>query len=305
MSTVKNILLQFDTDAATSSFDAVVAMDAGVDTLLQYPHVQVDNVVGLVHGAMFTRSPSKLKHTAIFVGGSNIEVAEQIYRKVLATFFGPIRVSVVMDANGCNTTSVAAVESGFAGLWTLGDMVHDAAKPIRALVMGGTGPVGQRVAGLLLHRGCHVVVHSRSAEKAAKVVERLGSGHPDLQVDASTKTGSELNQELPQFDLVFNAGAAGVQTLDEPALEALAQTRGVIVDLNAVPPTGVAGVEAHDHAKPVGQRLVYGALAVGAAKMKLHRAVIQACFRANDQEFNLREIAAFSANLAATDSRVC
>jgi hypothetical protein len=306
MSTIKNILLQFDTDSMASSFDAVVAMDSGVDTLLQYPQVGLDNVTGLVHGAMFTRSPSKLKHTAIFVGGSNIEAAQALYHQITQTFFGSIRVSVVMDANGCNTTSVAAVERGFAGLWLLDESVQYATKPIRALVMGGTGPVGQRIATLLLDQGCNVVLHTRSAEKGAAVIERLRDVQQSgTSLELLTETGVRLQPHLSSFDLVFNASAAGVQAVDEAAMTVLANSPGVIVDLNAVPPAGIHGVTAHDHAKPVGQRLLYGALAVGAEKMKLHRAVIQACFRANDQEFNLREIAALNATRKATESPTC
>lgn len=299
MTTVKNILFQFDTDAFASSFDAVVAVDSGVDTLCQYSNVTAENVTGLVHGAMFTRSPSKLKHTAIFIGGSNIDAAESVYQRVLGTFFGPMRVSVVMDANGCNTTSVAAVESGFGGLWSQSGMVEADSKPIRALVMGGTGPVGQRVAALLLDRGCEVVLHSRSAEKANGVIERLKSSTTNASISCLTKTGSELLAELPSFQFVVNAGAAGVQTLDDRSVAVLAETPGVIVDLNAVPPTGVAGIAPHDQAKIIGHRLGYGALAIGAWKMKLHRAVVHACFRANDRVFNLKEIAELSSSLMA------
>ncbi|MCG8653751.1 MAG: bifunctional NADP-dependent methylenetetrahydromethanopterin dehydrogenase/methylenetetrahydrofolate dehydrogenase, partial [Pirellulales bacterium] len=68
----KRILLQLDCDAHPSSFDSVVAIDAGVDQLLRYGDVQVTNVTPLVHGAMFTRGPKDLKNTAIFVGGSNV-----------------------------------------------------------------------------------------------------------------------------------------------------------------------------------------------------------------------------------------
>ncbi|MBL8890782.1 MAG: bifunctional NADP-dependent methylenetetrahydromethanopterin dehydrogenase/methylenetetrahydrofolate dehydrogenase [Planctomycetaceae bacterium] len=301
MTTVKNILLQLDTDSFASSFDAVVAVDSGVDSLCQYSNVTEENVTGLVHGAMFTRSPSKLKHTAIFIGGSNVDAAESVYRRVLRTFFGPMRVSVVMDANGCNTTSVAAVESGFSGLSSLSGMVEAEPKPIRALIMGGTGPVGQRVATLLLDRGCEVVLHSRSAEKAQTVIERLPSSSPKASIGFLTKTGPELEAELASFQFVVNAGAAGVQTLNDRAVAILAETPGVIVDLNAVPPTGVAGIAPHDQAKPFGRRLGFGSLAVGVWKMKLHRAVIQACFRANDQVFNLREIANLSSNLMAEE----
>jgi hypothetical protein len=302
MSSVKNILLQLDTDRVASSFDAVVAVDAGVDTLLQYPNVGPEILTGLVHGAMFTRSPSKLKHTAIFVGGSNIEAAQSVYERVLETFFGPIRVSVVMDANGCNTTSVAAVESGFAGLRSIEGSLPDGTKPVRALVMGGTGPVGQRVAALLLDRGCHVVLHSRSADKAKVVGAQLRATASAGHLESLTKLGDDLRRELSNFDLVVNAGAAGVQTLDDHALSVLVESPGVIVDLNAVPPAGVAGVAPHDQAKPLGRRLVYGALAIGSWKMKLHRAVIQACFQANDRVFNLKEIAAWSANLVANEA---
>src|SRR5207253_2674252 len=37
-----------------------------------------------------------------------------------------------------------------------------------ALVLGGTGPVGQRVAGLLAKGGAHVMLSSRRAEQAEK-----------------------------------------------------------------------------------------------------------------------------------------
>lgn len=296
---IKNLLLQFDTDSCASSFDAVVAADAGADWLLPYPNLRPEQVTGLVHGAMFTRSPSKLKHTAIFVGGSDVAVAEQIYRKVLATFFGPVRVSVAMDANGCNTTSVAAVHCGLEGYrQTCGELI-DAESPATALVLGGTGPVGQRIATLLALRGLAVTLHSRSLEKAAGVSEGLRREIPGAAITPSAATQAELATLLPAQALIFNAGAAGVQSLEDTTVAATVNSPGVLVDLNAVPPAGIARVGVQDDGRPEGQRLVYGALAVGAGKMMLHRAVIRACFASNDRNFNLREIAALSQELSA------
>ncbi|WP_375314972.1 methylene-tetrahydromethanopterin dehydrogenase N-terminal domain-containing protein [Schlesneria sp. DSM 10557] len=60
-----------------SSFDRVVAVDAGVDELFSYGGVTPDNVETLVHGAIFTRKPSDLVNTAIFVGGSNVAAGER------------------------------------------------------------------------------------------------------------------------------------------------------------------------------------------------------------------------------------
>ena len=62
------ILVQLDGDPQPSVFDGVVAVDTGIDYLFRHGGVEPDQVRDLVHGAMFTRGPQELKHTAIFVG---------------------------------------------------------------------------------------------------------------------------------------------------------------------------------------------------------------------------------------------
>ncbi|MGE3778671.1 MAG: NAD(P)-dependent methylenetetrahydromethanopterin dehydrogenase, partial [Pirellulaceae bacterium] len=141
------ILIQLDSDPHASVFDAVVAVDAGAERLLQYANVQPEQVRGLVHGAMFTRGPQDLRHTAIFVGGSSVAAGERTLREVLGAFFGPMRVSVLFDANGANTTAAAAV---------LACTRHTALERSTAVVLGATGPVGQRVVRLLAGAGCRV-----------------------------------------------------------------------------------------------------------------------------------------------------
>ena len=61
------ILLCLDTDPQPSVFDAVVAVDAGVDQLFRHSNITPEVVRDLVYGAIFTRSPAELKNTAIFV----------------------------------------------------------------------------------------------------------------------------------------------------------------------------------------------------------------------------------------------
>src|SRR5436305_3907444 len=106
-----NILLCLDTDAQPSVFDAVVAIDAGVDQLLRHGGVTADAVRDLVYGAMFTRGPADLKNTALFIGGSDVDAGESLLTKAKECFFGPMRVSVMLDSNGANTTAAAAVLS--------------------------------------------------------------------------------------------------------------------------------------------------------------------------------------------------
>ncbi|MFM9065914.1 MAG: NAD(P)-dependent methylenetetrahydromethanopterin dehydrogenase, partial [Planctomycetota bacterium] len=146
------ILIQLDSDPHASVFDAVVAVDAGVDHLLQYHQVTLETVRDLVHGAMFTRGPDDLRSTAIFIGGAQVSQGEALLKKVKSCFFGPMRVSVMLDANGANTTAAAAVLAAAKHL-NLGQ--------IRATVLAGTGPVGQRAARLLAQAGAEVRVASR------------------------------------------------------------------------------------------------------------------------------------------------
>jgi len=135
------ILIQLDSDPHASVFDAVVAIDSGVDRLLPYSSVNPSNVRELVHGAMFTRGPQDLQNTAIFIGGSSVKAGEELLGHVKSAFFGPMRVSVLLDANGANTTAAAAV---------LAAAKHVDLRGATATVLGGTGPVGHPLHGKLL-----------------------------------------------------------------------------------------------------------------------------------------------------------
>ena len=70
----------------------------------------------LVHGALFTRGGADLARTAIFVGGSDVEAAEAVLKAVTDVFFGGFRVSVMLDANGANTTASAAALAAVEGM---------------------------------------------------------------------------------------------------------------------------------------------------------------------------------------------
>lgn len=277
------ILIQFDCDLHPSVFDAVVAIDSQVDHLLQYANVDASNVVPLVHGAMFTRGPADLKNTAIFLGGSNVTLVEAIADEVRKAFFGPIRVSVMQDGNGCNTTAAAAVLCAARHLPLAGSS---------ALVLGGTGPVGGRVASLLLGQGANVLLASRDqsrAEAACSVVaQRVPSGKAQIQpVDLSDATN--FSRAIESVDAVFGCGAAGITLMSEEQMQQASHLQ-VAIDLNAVPPAGLQGIEATDKAVVRGARVDYGAVGVGGLKMKIHRAAIDSLFSSNDLFLDAEEI---------------
>lgn len=281
------ILLQLDADTQPSVFDGVVAVDSGVDHLFRHGGVTPDAVRDLVHGALFTRGGSDLARTAIFVGGSDVAKGEALLRAVTETFFGPFRVSVLLDANGANTTAAAAVLAALEGS---GGSVDGAT----AAVLGGTGPVGQRVARLLANLGASVRIGSRSegrAEEAARTV---------AQATGKTLSGfgsDGLAGGLAGATVVVAAGAAGV-TLLSRAGRAGAKDLRIAIDLNAVPPAGIEGVEATDRDKDRDGVRCWGALGVGRTKMKIHKAALKALFERNDRVFDADEVFALGRDLA-------
>lgn len=274
---MKTILFQLDTDPHPSSFDRVVAVDAGVEELFSYGGVTPDNVESLVHGAMFTRGPSDLQNTAIFIGGSDVAAGQALLEKVQSVFFGPMRVSVMMDSNGSNTTAAAAV---------LAAAKHLTLPETEALVLGGTGPVGLRAAQLLAMEGAHVRLASRSRDRAAAACERIVSHIPDAKL---TPCASDDAEVMTGVQLIIAAGAAGVQFLSAAQRSAIDGLQ-VAIDLNAVPPLGLEGIEVFDKAVEKEGHVCYGAIGVGGTKMKIHKAAVRRLFESNDQTLDTEAI---------------
>src|SRR6202051_3280150 len=149
---MKKLLYQFDTDPLPSVFDNVVGYDGGADHVSAYVGVNAKNVGGLVEGAIFTRGLKDKKNTAIFIGGGNMVEGEAVLAAVRKKFFGKFRVSVMFDCNGSNTTAAAAVAWLTHGRALTGK---------RAVVLAGSGPVGQRAALMLAREGAIVAVTGR------------------------------------------------------------------------------------------------------------------------------------------------
>jgi hypothetical protein len=285
----RKILIQLDSDPHPSVFDRVVAIDAGADELFSYGNVPPEHVRDLVHGAIFTRGPKDLKHTAIFIGGSDVAAGEKLLaevRKHMLPQFG-LRVSVLLDANGANTTAAAAVRAAAR---------HLELKSVKALVLGGTGPVGQRVARLLAGQGAEVLVGSRQRNRAEKVCEAIRSALPSARLTPiAAGTPDEVRAALQGRELVVAAGTAGVVLLPRYSRIAAPDLQ-VAIDLNAVPPAGIEGVEVTDKGVERDGFLAYGAIGVGETKMKIHKAAVARLFESNDLILDAEEVYALAAS---------
>jgi len=278
--TMKKLLFQFDTDTHPSAFDTVVAYDGGADHVIGHGGLRPDDVGALVDGCIFTRAPKDKKNTAIFIGGSNMEAGQHLLAAVQKHFFPGFQVSVMLDSNGSNTTAAAAVAR-------IAQSTSLAGK--KAVILAGTGPVGQRAAAMMALEGAEVSITSRhifNAEKACFAMkQRFG-------VDLSPLEAADYNARAAAIEgahIVFATGAAGVELLKQehwqnhPTLEVLA-------DANATPPVGIGGTEVMDKGQLRHGKIIWGAIGFGTLKLTLHRACIGKLFENNKQVFDAEVI---------------
>jgi len=274
---VRKVLLQLDTDEHPSPFDAIVASDADVDVLLSHGRVKPEETRAFVQDAFFTRGPNDLRNTAVWVGGKDVAAGEQIFAQVQKAFFGPFRVSVMLDSNGCNTTAATTIARIAKARSLDGN---------RAVVLG-LGAVGLRSATLLQQEGCDVAVAALPSDlfgddrpyhrpRGLSVAEELG-----LEIREPSDR-SELEATLDGAQIVLAAGPAGVEVLRRDAWAA-AESVELLADYNAAEPLGIEGTKATDDLADYDGKLVLGALAIGGPKMKVHKACVRKLFESNDQ----------------------
>lgn len=290
---MRKLLLQLDSSRLPSVFDQVVAYDAGADVVMSYGGVTEGDVRDLIHGAIFTRGPKDLNQTAAFIGGSDMQAGERLLAVARKAFFGPFSISLMLDSNGSNTTAVAAVAKI---LQAAGDV-----KGKRVVVVAGTGPVGVRAGGLFARAGADVLVTSRTAEHGERarqaIQERFGGSVSTLAVAGPAQAA----QALDGAAVVLSSGPAGVQLVPKSAWAGRTGLR-IAADVNAVPPAGIEGIEPTDDGVTKEGVTVFGALAIGGLKMKVHKACIARLFERRDLVLDAETIADVARELTAPKS---
>lgn len=112
-----------------------------------------------------------------------------------------------------------------------------------------------------------------------------------------TTSAPETAAALGGAQIAIAAGAAGIELIPADVLRNCFSLK-VAIDLNAVPPLGIAGVEIMDKAKEQGGVICYGAIGVGGTKMKIHRAAIERLFTASNLVLDAEEVFAIGQELA-------
>ncbi len=284
---MKKLLYHFDTDAIPSVFDSVVAYDGGADHVTQLGNITPENCYSLVEGAIYTRAPKNKKNTALFIGGSDLAAGQELFTAVQNIFFQNFRVSVMLDSNGCNTTAAA-------GVALICDAINVQGKT--AVVLAGTGPVGQRAAVMLAMKGANVRLTSRRLERSEQSCQLMKE---KFDVDLEPMMAADdtsIATALDNAHIVFGAGKTGIQLLNAQQWQAH-PTLEIMADVNTAPPLGFEGIDMMDKDTQRHGKRIFGGIGIGALKLQLHRACIARLFASNDLVLDAKEVLATAETL--------
>ncbi|MEM4506174.1 MAG: methylene-tetrahydromethanopterin dehydrogenase N-terminal domain-containing protein, partial [Ignisphaera sp.] len=262
-------ILFLDTDKHVSPFEPLMVIGLFPEVhILLYSNVEPEDVQRIVQDAMFPRGPRGIKYTKMFIGGYDVEKVEKIVEIVKKTMFPPFEFAVIVDPRGSNTTAAAAV----AKMYQL-SMKHGFGdfKNKKVVILAGTGPVGFAAAVMFSLEGASVYVTSRSIEKAKVIADRVNK-EVGLNVVEGIKahTQEEICEGIEEADLILASGAAGIRLLSLETLKKCGKKVKVVADVNAVPPTGIEGLEPNDEDKEILPGVYgVGALRIGSLKNKI------------------------------------
>ncbi|MED5508693.1 MAG: NAD(P)-dependent methylenetetrahydromethanopterin dehydrogenase [Pseudomonadota bacterium] len=261
-----------------SPFDINMALDAGYDVLMPYTHVELDEVADLTQDAIFSRGPSGVKKTGMFIGGRDIGVAMDMLDAAKKAMVPPFEISVMADPSGAFTTAAALVACVERELKSKFDQTYE---NTQAVVFGGTGPVGIATAVIAALQGAKTtIVDHFSLDTALEFAEEAKRRYGVDLRGTTAASDADKARLLANADVVFCTAKAGIQVLNASVLEDAKKLK-VAGDVNAVSPLGIEGIKLMDfgapleHAKNAQEAVGIGALAVGDVKYKLQQALLR------------------------------
>lgn len=269
------ILHMFTTAKNLSPFDVNMAVDAGWLAAIPYINVEPGEVCGLVQDTIFSRSPKGLKNTGIFIGGRDTQQAMDMLKSAKKSMFSPFEVSVFADPSGAFTTAasmVAVVEDKLKAQFdtTLAEK--------NIMVLGGTGPVGQIVAVLAAQAGANVRIIGRQLEKVERIANMSNYEFGAGKITISAGADADKADYIKTADVVFATGAVGIELISAELVASATQLK-VAADVNAVPPSGVAGLDVFDNGKEIAGSnsgaVGVGALAIGNVKYQVQSLLLK------------------------------
>ncbi|MCW3997243.1 MAG: methylenetetrahydromethanopterin dehydrogenase [Candidatus Bathyarchaeota archaeon] len=272
-----HLLFYFDTDVKASPFDICMAYDIGYDAVIPYENVTPEEAKLLTQDALFSRGTKGIKHTTFMIGGKNAERAEDVFKAIKNSMFPQFKTSIIVDPAGAYTTAAAMVAKTERSISSskLGELKD------KTCAILGTGSVGKIAAVLLAKLGCTVMIASLNPKRVdgkehAKNIARLLAKDHGVQVEGLyAPTPASKIEILKKADVIMCAGIRGIRLIDKEMLDEVKNIK-ILIDINAIPPFGIEGIELNDNMKEMMPGIfVIGALTVGNLKNKLEKEILR------------------------------
>ncbi len=248
-----------------SPFDVNMAYDAGWDKCVPYTSIETKEVEGIVQDAIFSRPPG-LNKTGIFVGGRDPHEAIEMLNICKKSQVPPFTISGFADPSGAFTTAAGMIAKVEESLKKHFDKNF---KDLSVVVFGGTGPVGCIAAVLAASSGANVKILGRKKEKCDELANYCLEKYLSEGCTLVGASNDDFKNFVSEVDVVLASGAAGIQLVSENDLKEAKKLK-VAADVNAVPPSGVSGLDAMQDSKELNGSssgaVGIGALAIGQVK---------------------------------------
>jgi hypothetical protein len=154
-----------------------------------------------------------------------------------------------------------------------------------------------RAAAFLAEEGAEVTITSRTKERADAAAKAIESRFGREVRGVAAFDDASRAAAIQDANIIFAAGAIGVQLLPESAWKDNPNVM-LVADVNAQPPLGIEGIEATDKGTDYGGKLAFGALGIGGLKLKLHRECISKLFDSAEGVYDAEEIYALAKEMA-------
>ena len=256
-----------------SPFDVNMAYDAGFDKIMPYTNVALNEIEALTQDAMFSRSPSGIKREALFFGGRDIHTALEMQKTAVLSMFTPFEISTMTDPSGAFTTAAAMIAKIDAHLKSNNQTLSQQT----IAIFGASGTVGSTAALIAAAQGAQV--HLIAHRDMAKMQAYADSLHEKYGFNLAVVDGindAAKTTALNTTTVAICAACAGLRVL-ESAHFAQSKSLKIIADVNAVAPSGAAGVEVMSDGDLIANTQIagFGALMIGQLKYKTQQKLLQ------------------------------
>ena len=267
-------ILHLITSAKNASpFDVNMAYDAGFEKIMPYTNVALNEIEALTQDAMFSRSPSGIKREALFFGGRDIHVALEMQKTAVMSMFTPFEMSTMTDPSGAFTTAAAMIAKIDAHF----KLNHQTLAQQTIAIFGASGTVGSTAALIAAAQSAtvHLVAH-RDVVQMQAYADSLHEKYGFNLVVVDGTNDAVKTQTLNAATVAICAAVAGLRVLETPHF-AQSKTLRVIADVNAVAPSGAAGVEVMSDGALIAETNIhgFGALKIGQLKYKTQQKLLQ------------------------------